>query len=798
MRRIRRGRILTSKGLNRLKQALERKFPPSDFPRLYDRSIGDYNFTQMENELKIRYEERSLTHDTLVKIFSERKVDLKSLEHLFRAFGEVLEEGDWSFPQEDGSPSVQPQENSESPPKRSELPVHNLPARTEFIGREEELSQLLNSLAPESRISIISIDGIGGVGKTSLAVEAAYLCCEARNTEILAYDAIVFTTFRNLFLSPKGIFSSNNVLSTLRDIFTSIANTLDDGSILRATTLSEQPRLVYRCLGKQKTLLIIDDLNSCSEDEQKEIMSFLNGIPSSTKAIITTRERNAGIGCSHSARLISLGHLPEDEGIRLIEQQLDQKKEISLEQKKKLNQCFSGLPIALVYATRQLSNGYEVESILAHSRMQADIAQYCFNHVMKSFRKEHSLALLKAIAIFDAPPVHQAVTYVAGLEEQSEEKIADAIAELRRLALIPTKREPRPEREPRYEMVSITRDFALEECRDTKETLNGRKTEWYLRLTKENGGPDWGDWKGKYDQIKDEWGNIRSVLGLCAGSNQYDKFKEIWNQVNHFADLYGYWVDRMTYLDWLIKEALEKRDWQTYTLSLARKSWTLTMMGREENLIEARELIDEAYRYRENADLLLQDYLAHNTAVLLTRQRLYPEARRILMNKENLVAQISVAQISAAGIEQDSSLMERHLVRLRLNTQRDLAKIDFEENQILEAKQGYQDILNKAMEINWKRLACYSLNKLADIAIQENKCEEAEAHLKKGITIAKDNSNKRRLAYYYKSFANLARKRSNSEEANREASTAIELFKQIGMEKEAEELRSSFPLASQS
>ena len=53
---------------------------------------------------------------------------------------------------------------------------HNLPPRSEFIGREEAKALVHEAL--RSRSYLISIDGIGGIGKTSLALEVAYECLQ--------------------------------------------------------------------------------------------------------------------------------------------------------------------------------------------------------------------------------------------------------------------------------------------------------------------------------------------------------------------------------------------------------------------------------------------------------------------------------------------------------------------------------------------------------------------------------------------------------------------------------------------
>src|SRR5262245_7477820 len=57
-------------------------------------------------------------------------------------------------------------------------PRHNLPPRyyERFIGRQQELDEVRRLLLPhpQSRVYVVTIDGIGGIGKTALALESAY------------------------------------------------------------------------------------------------------------------------------------------------------------------------------------------------------------------------------------------------------------------------------------------------------------------------------------------------------------------------------------------------------------------------------------------------------------------------------------------------------------------------------------------------------------------------------------------------------------------------------------------------
>src|SRR5215213_11843951 len=73
---------------------------------------------------------------------------------------------------------------------RTSIP-HNLPSLQPFFGREEELKKVADALDPESRTWGALIDGPGGMGKTSLAVRAAY------DVTPETFDRIVFVSLKS-------------------------------------------------------------------------------------------------------------------------------------------------------------------------------------------------------------------------------------------------------------------------------------------------------------------------------------------------------------------------------------------------------------------------------------------------------------------------------------------------------------------------------------------------------------------------------------------------------------------------
>jgi len=231
-----------------------------------------------------------------------------------------------------------------------EIP-HNLPQPGEFIGREREKAEVREALV--SRSFLVSIDGIGGIGKTALALEAAHECLRASKDEVPAndiptFDSFVWTTAKDRELA-------------LSDILDTIARALDYPYIAQLPP-EEKPSEAAKLLRAQKCLLIVDNFETITDDAVRD---FLLNLPDPSKALITSREQKL-----RQARAISLRGMEQGEALALIR---SEGKRLGLpavegaEEKVllRLYEGTGGAPLAIKWAVGQMKQrGQSLDTVL--------------------------------------------------------------------------------------------------------------------------------------------------------------------------------------------------------------------------------------------------------------------------------------------------------------------------------------------------------------------------------------------------------------------------------------------------
>lgn len=340
---------------------------------------------------------------------------------------------------------------------------HNLPQPDygQFIGREQELKKVLEKLRPYpySQNSVITIDGIGGIGKSALALEVAHRFWRTYDSLLIEerFDSIIWTSAKRTVLrADRGIVNRRQALQTLDDICRTIAITLGIEEPVRSQP-EEIVELVCRELTKQRTLLIVDNLETVDDEAVMEFLQDL--LPAPTKVIVTTRHR---IDVAYPVRLRGM---PWEEAEMLIAQEC-QKKEVTLshEQKRKLYDRTGGVPLAIVWTVAKIGFGSSLESLLARlSSRKGDIAKFCFEETIERIKGRDAYKLLLALALSKGDATRKELGYVAGFGED-EFSQEDAFEMLQVLSLVNKDGD-------KFSMLPLTKGYAIQELEDKVEFI---------------------------------------------------------------------------------------------------------------------------------------------------------------------------------------------------------------------------------------------------------------------------------------------------------------------------------------
>ncbi len=154
--------------------------------------------------------------------------------------------------------------------------VSYLPSKSyrELLGRQSNIDNIMSALLDKTGRRIVSIDGIGGIGKTALAQEIA------KRSLSHGFSDVVWLTAAE---------REGSVRMTFESVLDGIAIQLEDSSLLKLegeTRLSKTRELLLQ----KKALIILDNMETAAEPQQT-ISDRLFSVIGSSKALLTSRHR---------------------------------------------------------------------------------------------------------------------------------------------------------------------------------------------------------------------------------------------------------------------------------------------------------------------------------------------------------------------------------------------------------------------------------------------------------------------------------------------------------------------------
>ncbi|MFF2729639.1 BTAD domain-containing putative transcriptional regulator [Streptomyces sp. NPDC058008] len=168
----------------------------------------------------------------------------------------------------------------------------------DFTGREEEVGQLLGFVegAPATGPLIVAIDGMGGSGKTSLAVRAAHQLAERYPDAQLHIDMRGFT--------PSGQpLSAGAAAEALLRMLGAPGERIPDDAEGRIA-------LWRRTMSSRRMILLLD--NAVDESQVRPLLAS----PTQTLVLVTSRALLVDLDAAHT---VSLGVMPPHDSIALVE-----------------------------------------------------------------------------------------------------------------------------------------------------------------------------------------------------------------------------------------------------------------------------------------------------------------------------------------------------------------------------------------------------------------------------------------------------------------------------------------------
>jgi hypothetical protein len=377
---------------------------------------------------------------------------------------------------------------------------NNLPRRAAFFGRAKEMDVVLRALSPADRTWGVLVDGIGGIGKTALAIEAAHRAQDAG-----AFDAFVFVSAKQNILAPSGIRELAPAARTLDDFLNETARVLGQIGIPKLSS-DEKRRALLDALRATRALLIYDNLETLSKEEQEAMADFLRGLPQGCKAIITSRRRGG-----EGAVWLRVEKLDWDAARGIIENQMSLDEGLATKLRRvesrwqELYDETNGSPLALVHTLGLMrvraALTFDGALEMLRGNRDADLQRFIFQEARNELTTNDKTAL-GALSFFVPSATFEAWMQVANLSRNALETTIDRLSAL---SLVDVLAE-----QERYTLHPLTRAFVRDELladANIAREMGMQSARYWVSYAKRYGAH-----YITYERLEVEWANLDATM----------------------------------------------------------------------------------------------------------------------------------------------------------------------------------------------------------------------------------------------------------------------------------------------
>lgn len=468
---------------------------------------------------------------------------------------------------------------------------HNLPrpsyahfvVRVDHEGRDcvEWIIEQLSA----ARAWVMAIDGHAGVGKTTVAREAAQRCLERG-----LFEAIIWASAQHqAFHPPDTVVQVAEHVTSLHSILDVIGKTLEKRDIKEAPSLEDKLRAVRDVLAVTNCLLIVDNLESLSRDAQDSIFRFLlHDLPRPSRALVVGRE-----GGYPGQTTVTIPGMALDEALLFVHKEAESRgvRPPSEAEAQHIYEATQGVPLAMQQAIGLIhSLGYSAKEAVGSGELHEQMLGYMYEEAYEKLGHAER-TILHVMPIFSETASPEAIGAASATWGSH---LTVGLGRLYRAFLV------QKVGHDRYDILPLMREFLQSVERRDEGTVSDMPLPDYMRNAHRSLSRYYVDslrtmnLAERLAFLRYEKGNVLRLMEWCHTFQEHQLLVDLVEVMGWPLAILGYWKVRMTWAERAIEASrlIDRADLEEW-FRVHDLAWSYVRTGRLE---EGENIIQEALR----------------------------------------------------------------------------------------------------------------------------------------------------------------------------------------------------------